>query len=140
MPPHRHGSHYGDTHIIRHAYSEGEKYVPRVLHAQALWNALIQKTAEALFQPCGVLEPDAGLLRSERAVTCLIKLTNEAGCHQLFNCPVSAVAPIDGGIEVTTGKIVSEAAKPWLQPELGLKPCCRVRAEKILQQLYQRRS
>ncbi len=24
MPPHQHGSHHGDTRLIRHAYGEGE--------------------------------------------------------------------------------------------------------------------
>ncbi|ESP74845.1 N-methyltryptophan oxidase [Salmonella enterica subsp. enterica serovar Saintpaul str. S-70] len=37
MPPHQQGSHHGDTRLIRHAYGEGEKYVPLVLRAQALW-------------------------------------------------------------------------------------------------------
>lgn len=55
MPPHRNGSHHGDTRIIRHAYGEGEKYVPLILRAQALWNALIKQTGEELFQDCGVL-------------------------------------------------------------------------------------
>ncbi len=27
-PPHNHGSHHGETRIIRHAYGEGEAYVP----------------------------------------------------------------------------------------------------------------
>lgn len=38
MPPHQQGSHHGDTRLIRHAYGEGEKYVPLVLRAQALWD------------------------------------------------------------------------------------------------------
>lgn len=40
MPPHQHGSHHGDTRLIRHAYGEGEKYVPLVLRAQTLWDEL----------------------------------------------------------------------------------------------------
>lgn len=36
IPPHQQGSHHGDTRLIRHAYGEGEKYVPLVLRAQAL--------------------------------------------------------------------------------------------------------
>lgn len=55
MPPHQAGSHHGDTRIIRHAYGEGEKYVPLVLRAQALWNQLSAQTGESLFQACGVL-------------------------------------------------------------------------------------
>ncbi len=39
MPPHQHGSHHGDTRLIRHAYGEGED-VPLVLRAQTLWDEL----------------------------------------------------------------------------------------------------
>lgn len=28
MPPHQHGSHHGDTRLIRHAYGEGRKVCP----------------------------------------------------------------------------------------------------------------
>ncbi|CAI2052808.1 N-methyl-L-tryptophan oxidase [Serratia ficaria] len=184
MPPHRNGSHHGDTRIIRHAYGEGEKYVPLVLRAQALWNALIQKTGEELFQSCGVLnlgpqqsefisnaqqsaqkfrlntetlsaeqiiqrwpefkvpagyvgvfEPDAGFLRSDQAVASLIRLTNEAGCGQLFNCPVSAVEPIDGGVEVVTpegrfrGRKAVVTAGTWVKallPQLPVAPLRKV--------------
>lgn len=34
MPPHQQGSHHGDTRLIRHAYGEGEKYVPLMLRAR----------------------------------------------------------------------------------------------------------
>lgn len=34
IPPHQQGSHHGDTRLIRHAYGEGEKYVPLVLRAR----------------------------------------------------------------------------------------------------------
>ncbi|AHG22221.1 N-methyltryptophan oxidase [Chania multitudinisentens RB-25] len=151
VPPHRNGSHHGDTRIIRHAYGEGEKYVPLILRAQALWNALEQKSGEKLFHSCGVLnmgppdsrfintaqhsaknfnlntqvlnleqirqrwpefnapegyigifEPDAGILRSELAVASYIRLAKEAGCAQLFNCQVSAIEQIEGGVAVIT--------------------------------------
>ncbi|MEW7951093.1 FAD-dependent oxidoreductase, partial [Enterobacter hormaechei subsp. xiangfangensis] len=39
-PPHSEGSHHGDTRLIRHAYGEGERYVPLVLRAQTLWDEL----------------------------------------------------------------------------------------------------
>ncbi|HEJ9094932.1 N-methyl-L-tryptophan oxidase [Serratia odorifera] len=55
IPPHSNGSHHGDTRIIRHAYGEGEKYVPLVLRAQALWNGLALTSGEQLFHACGVL-------------------------------------------------------------------------------------
>ena len=36
LPPHSEGSHHGDTRLMRHAYGEGERYVPLVLRAQTL--------------------------------------------------------------------------------------------------------
>lgn len=55
MPPHQAASHHGETRIIRHAYGEGERYVPMVLRAQQLWNELDALTEEQLFHQCGVL-------------------------------------------------------------------------------------
>ncbi|REK76837.1 N-methyl-L-tryptophan oxidase [Paenibacillus paeoniae] len=54
-PPHTKGSHHGETRIIRHAYAEGEEYVPFVLRAQQLWNELEQATGKQLFLKTGVL-------------------------------------------------------------------------------------
>lgn len=55
FPPHQAGSHHGDTRLIRHAYGEGEKYVPLVLRAQALWETLSEKSGTPLFYRSGVL-------------------------------------------------------------------------------------
>lgn len=54
-PPHQQGSHHGDTRLMRHAYGEGEKYVPMVLRAQKLWDALEQISGEKLFHRTGVI-------------------------------------------------------------------------------------
>lgn len=54
-PPHTNGSHHGDTRIIRHAYGEGEKYVPLALKAQALWEELAEQSGLELFLKTGVL-------------------------------------------------------------------------------------
>lgn len=54
-PPHMEGSHHGDTRIIRHAYGEGEKYVPLALKAQALWDELKALSGKQLFLQTGVL-------------------------------------------------------------------------------------
>lgn len=54
-PPHNKGSHHGDTRIIRHAYGEGEEYVPLALKAQELWNDLEKVTGKQLFLQTGVL-------------------------------------------------------------------------------------
>jgi N-methyl-L-tryptophan oxidase len=54
-PPHNKGSHHGETRIIRHAYGEGEEYVPLALKAQKLWNDLAKVTGKQLFLQTGVL-------------------------------------------------------------------------------------
>lgn len=54
-PPHNKGSHHGETRIIRHAYAEGEQYVPFVLKAQELWHELERATGRDLFIKTGVL-------------------------------------------------------------------------------------
>lgn len=54
-PPHTMGSHHGDTRIIRHAYGEGQQYVPFALRAQELWRQLEEMTGTSLFAQTGVL-------------------------------------------------------------------------------------
>ncbi|MFC7685017.1 N-methyl-L-tryptophan oxidase [Ureibacillus sp. GCM10028918] len=54
-PPHDKGSHHGETRIIRHAYGEGEEYVPLALKAQELWYELEKETGKQLFFNTGVL-------------------------------------------------------------------------------------
>lgn len=54
-PPHHNASHHGETRIIRHAYGEGEAYVPLALRAQALWQQLEQESNQSLFLNTGVL-------------------------------------------------------------------------------------
>jgi len=54
-PPHKQGSHHGDTRLMRHAYGEGEKYVPLLLRAQKLWDALSDMSGEKLFHQTGVI-------------------------------------------------------------------------------------
>ncbi|MFJ8235552.1 N-methyl-L-tryptophan oxidase [Ureibacillus sp. NPDC094379] len=54
-PPHDKGSHHGETRIIRHAYGEGEEYVPLALKAQELWYELEKETGKQFFLKTGVL-------------------------------------------------------------------------------------
>lgn len=54
-PPHAHGSHHGETRIIRHAYGEGAEYVPLALKAQELWGELEEVSGKQLFLQTGVL-------------------------------------------------------------------------------------
>lgn len=39
----------------------------------------------------GVFEPDSGYLYCEKAISGYIRLAREAGCAQLFNCPVDSI-------------------------------------------------
>lgn len=55
QPPHQEGSHHGSTRLIRHAYGEGEKYVPLVLRAQQLWDEFAAASGEAVFERTGVI-------------------------------------------------------------------------------------
>jgi N-methyl-L-tryptophan oxidase len=54
-PPHNHGSHHGDTRMIRHAYGEGRQYVTLVKRAQQLWEDLERKSGYKIFEKTGVL-------------------------------------------------------------------------------------
>jgi N-methyl-L-tryptophan oxidase len=60
-PPHREGSHHGETRLIRHAYKSGSLYIPMVLRAHNLWNELEDLAGTELLVPSGVLniaDPD----------------------------------------------------------------------------------
>ncbi|HFZ8995349.1 TPA: N-methyl-L-tryptophan oxidase [Citrobacter freundii] len=184
MPPHQQGSHHGDTRLIRHAYGEGEKYVPLVLRAQALWDELTTQSEEPIFVRSGVInlgpsdspflanversaqqwqlnierldaaslmarwpeirvpdnyiglfEASSGFLRSELAIKTWIRLAEEAGCAQLFNCPVTAIHHEDDGIRIETADGDYRASKAlisagtWVQtllPELPIQPVRKV--------------
>jgi monomeric sarcosine oxidase len=53
---HEHGSHGGYTRAIRHAYHEGESYVPLVREADAAWVELGRRRDEELLVRSGLLE------------------------------------------------------------------------------------
>lgn len=184
LPPHQDGSHHGDTRLIRHAYGEGERYVPLVLRAQALWDQLAIDSGEPVFERSGVVnlgpagseflanvaqsalqwdlavekldasalmarwpeitvpddyiglfEADSGFVRSELAIKTWIRLAKEAGCAQLFNCPVTAIYSTDEGVTVETGegtfsgKKLLVSAGTWvsnLVPGLPVQPVRKV--------------
>jgi len=53
-PSHTEGSHHGETRLIRHAYGEGEKYVPIALRSQELWHELEEETGFNVFENTGI--------------------------------------------------------------------------------------
>lgn len=184
LPPHQNGSHHGDTRLIRHAYGEGEKYVPLVCRAQTLWDELCAVSGEAIFNKTGIInlgpadspflanvlqsaqtyqldverldaqalmarwpeirvpegyiglfESRSGVLRSELAVKTWIRLAREAGCAQLFNCPVTAIQHTDDGVVVETadgeyrGAKLLVSAGTWvtrLLPSLPVQPVRKI--------------
>jgi sarcosine oxidase len=74
QPPHRHGSHHGESRIIRKAYYEHPAYVPLLERAFAAWRELEERAHATLFRrtgglmmgaPTGELVP--GVLASARA-------------------------------------------------------------------------
>ena len=82
-----------------------------------------------------IFEPASGVLRSELAVETWIRLAREAGCAQLFNCPVSAIHHHADGITIDTldgeyhGKKLLVSAGTWvtrLLPDLPIQPVRKV--------------
>lgn len=90
-PPHHHASHHGETRIIRHAYGEGEKYVPLALRAQALWEALQAESGQTLFLKTGVLNMGEAsspfiqmIIASAKQYQLPIEVLTAAEIHQRF--------------------------------------------------------
>jgi sarcosine oxidase len=55
QPPHRHGSHHGESRIIRKAYYEHPAYVPLLERAFAAWRELEDRSHATLFLRTGGL-------------------------------------------------------------------------------------
>lgn len=83
----------------------------------------------------GIFEPQSGYLKSEVAIRHYIRLAEEAGCAQLFNCAVSAIEEQDGLQLVHTPEGPFKARKlllsagTWVKtllPELPVTPVRKV--------------
>lgn len=60
-PPHREGSHHGETRLIRLAYKKGSVYIPLALRAYELWREMEREADTTLLVRSGVLniaDPD----------------------------------------------------------------------------------
>lgn len=53
---HAFGSHGGKTRIFRHAYAEGEQYVPWTLEADRMWSELQERNPAPFMHRCGGLD------------------------------------------------------------------------------------
>lgn len=80
-------------------------------------------------------EPQAGFLRTEMAIQSLVELAKQAGCAQLFNCPVESIENDNGLQKINTpegaflGKKLLLSCGTWakyLQPELPITPVRKV--------------
>lgn len=61
-PPHREGSHHGETRLIRHAYSGDPVYTEMAVRAHRLWNEVEDMTGTKLLVQSGVLNmADSGM-------------------------------------------------------------------------------
>ena len=69
-PAHDRGSSHGETRMIRQSYFENPAYVPLLRASYRLWDELVERTGEALFQRTGVAyfgRPEGGLLSGVQA-------------------------------------------------------------------------
>ncbi|WP_338562831.1 N-methyl-L-tryptophan oxidase [Erwinia sp. E_sp_B04_7] len=83
----------------------------------------------------GIFEPHSGYLKAELAIRHLIRLAEQAGCAQLFNCEVTATEERDGLQLVTTsegifrGRKLLLSAGTWIKtllPDLPVTPVRKV--------------
>lgn len=129
LPPHSEGSHHGDTRLIRHAYGEGERYVPLVLRAQTLWDELAKQTEDRIFERTGVInlgpaqsEFLAGVERSAKAFNLDVEKLDATGITARWP---EITVPDDyiGLFEAHSGVLHCETAiKTWI--DLAAKAGC----------------
>ncbi len=72
-----------------------------------------------------IFEPASGVLRSELAVETWIRLAREAGCAQLFNCPVSLFITMLTGSPSIPSTVNIMVKNCWSAPAPGSPACFR---------------
>lgn len=90
-PPHHMGSHYGDSRLMRHAYTGSDSYTAMALRADELWTDLEQLSGRTLLVRSGVLNmaEEEGGEQLERPELLSNKLERAAQ----FGIPVETLQP-----------------------------------------------
>lgn len=133
QPPHQDGSHHGNTRLIRHAYGEGERYVPLVLRAQTLWDEFAASSGEAVFERTGVI--NLGPADS----TFLANAAHSARTFQLETEELDAQAIMARWPEIRVPQDyrgIFEPASGVLRSELAIKTWIRLAREGGCAQLF----
>lgn len=115
-PPHRRGSHHGESRSIRRAYMEGTGYVPLALRSWELWRRLEKDTGQDLLIKTGNLtigprdgSAVTGFTASARAYDIAFEEMTAAQVHRRW--PQLAPHPdFTGGLEKEAGVLFPEAA------------------------------
>lgn len=132
-PPHREGSHHGESRLIRHAYGEGVRYVPMILRAQKLWDELEAQCGERIMQRSGVIN--------------LAPATSEfiANIRQsaaMFSLPVERLNPTDISARWPQLTVpddylgVFETGSGYLKSEVAVRQLIRLAREAGAAQLF----
>ena len=122
-PPHRSGSHHGESRSIRRAYLEGSAYVPMAMRSWELWHKLEQDSATQLLikTPNLTIGPDdcpalTGFLSSARRYNIRHEALTAAEIRRrwsVFKVPESYAA----GLEIEAGILFAEPAIACLLSE-----------------------
>lgn len=132
-PPHREGSHHGESRLIRHAYGEGAAYVPMVLRAQKLWDELETQCGERIMQRSGVVNiaPETSEF-----------ITNIRQSALAFSLPVELMSQTDmvtrwPQLDIPEGYAgVFEASAGYLRSDLAVRHLIRLARESGAAQLF----
>ncbi|MFS0750495.1 N-methyl-L-tryptophan oxidase [Oceanobacillus sp. 1P07AA] len=115
-PPHTEGSHHGETRIIRHAYGEGDVYVPLALRSQKLWYGLEEASNRNIFHKTGVLNigPESSQFL-QNVIQSIEKYNLQAeilSAHEINNRWTGYQLPnhLKGVYEINSGVLMSEIA------------------------------
>lgn len=132
-PPHCNGSHHGATRIIRHAYGEGDKYVPMAIETRKLWDEFIKITTPDILVPCGII--NTGPKDSEFVINCK-KSVEKYNLNAVY-LNGKEIRERWPGLVVPDDYIgVYELDSGYLRPELAIKYFIRLAKENDAKELF----